>query len=436
MTKNLSQKIFDFLIVVFILLIPWQSRFIYKDIMLDGQIWQYGRLSIYASMIVLLLASLVLGWHHREQWHLSKKKRWYFLVFYVLVLAASQPIAILSFYYLFLILGTILFIFLTQYIAPKKILWAFLLSGLLQSILAITQSMEQKIIGNKWLGISTQFIQDKGVSVLESGSMRILRAYGSLPHPNILGGFLVLSILAGLYLWYSVYLQGEKVNWQFKKIKKYLASICVIIFSLVLMSFALLATFSRSALLALGVACLFMLLVSIVKKDNLIIYLIIKYIILLSIVAVVFNMYYPGLWAGRFDLHNRLEAKSIQDRQITYRQFDWGNPQAMIFGQGLGLNTYLAYQKYKPDTVNQVQPLHNWFLLAWAEFGLVGVLMLLALAYFYLKNNFVKNKNKIYLSSFMIVLFVLGLFDHYFWTSWTGWLMVGLVVSITYNSKE
>ena len=86
--------------------------------------------------------------------------------------------------------------------------------------------------------------------------------------------------------------------------------------------------------------------------------------------------------------------------------------------------------------MNQVQPLHNWFLLAWAEFGLVGVLMLLALAYFYLKNNFVKNKNKIYLSSFMIVLFVLGLFDHYFWTSWTGWLMVGLVVSITYNSKE
>ena len=342
MTKNLSQKIFDFLIVVFILLIPWQSRFIYKDIMLDGQIWQYGRLSIYASMIVLLLASLVLGWHHREQWHLSKKKRWYFLVFYVLVLAASQPIAILSFYYLFLILGTILFIFLTQYIAPKKILWAFLLSGLLQSILAITQSMEQKIIGNKWLGISTQFIQDKGVSVLESGSMRILRAYGSLPHPNILGGFLVLSILAGLYLWYSVYLQGEKVNWQFKKIKKYLASICVIIFSLVLMSFALLATFSRSALLALGVACFFMLLVSIVKKDNLIIYLIIKYIILLSIVAVVFNIYYPGLWTSRFDLHNRLEAKSIQDRQITYRQFDWGNPQAMIFGQGLGLNTYLA----------------------------------------------------------------------------------------------
>ncbi len=65
MTKNLSQKIFDCLIVVFVLLIPWQSRFIYKDVMLDGQIWQYGRLSIYASMIVLLLASLVLGWHHR-----------------------------------------------------------------------------------------------------------------------------------------------------------------------------------------------------------------------------------------------------------------------------------------------------------------------------------------------------------------------------------
>lgn len=437
MSKKLSSRFFNSLLFIFIFLVPWQSRWIYKEILLDGQIWQYGRLSLYASMIVLLLAAVALGLYHREQWQLSKHKWWYFLFLYALVLVLSEPWPILGFYYLLFIFGTILFIFLAQFAKKKNILWAILLSGLVQSILAIHQSITQNISANKWLGIAAQLAQNRGVSVLESGDLRILRAYGSLPHPNILAGFLALTILVGLYLWHDVYVQSEKLNWQIKKIKKYSISVCLIIFSLVLMSFAQLATFSRSALLALLCCLLFILIFSVIKKDKLTFYVVIKYFIIMLLVAWAFNMYYPNLWASRFDLGNRLEAKSIQDRQATYSQLDWRNPKDIIFGQGLGLNTYQAYKTYQAASIDEVQPIHNWFILALAEVGLVGVWIFLTLLYFYLKKIlWNKNNYKVWNTAFILLLIFLGLFDHYLWTSWTGWLMVGVVVAIIYHNKE
>ncbi len=436
MSKNFIQKSFVFLLSFFVFVIPWQSRFIYKDIMLEGQIWQFGRLSIYASMLVLFATALAFGWHRREQWHLSKNKWWYGLFFYGLAVCLSKPLPLLGLYYLFIIFAAILFIWLAQYVNKKNILWALLLGGLGQSILAIYQGLTQNISANKWLGMAEQLAQNRGVSVLESGDMRILRAYGALPHPNILAGFLVLAILAGLYLWHSIYVQSEQADWQIKKIRKYTLSLCLVIVSLVLMSFALLATFSRSALLAMLATLLFIFVFSIIKKDRLTIYVFIKYAVLLFITFFAFNLYYPNLWASRFDLNNRLEAKSIEDRGLTYGQLSWGNPQEIIFGQGLGLNTYWAHKKTTPLSVDQMQPIHNWYLLALTEVGLVGVFMFLVLLYFYLKKSlFIKNKNQIWSWSFVLLILLLGLFDHYLWTSWTGWLMVGIVVAIVHNKE-
>ncbi len=447
MSKKIFSKFFSILFFLFIFLIPWQTRFIYKELVLGGQIWQYGRLSLYASMIVLLLTAVSFGLHHREQWQLSKNKWWYFLFLYALVFVLSQPWPILGFYYLFFIFGTMLFIWLAQLVNKKNILWAILLSGLVQSILAIYQSITQSISANKWLGMAEQLAQNRGVSVLESGEMRILRAYGSLPHPNMLAGFLVLAILVALYLWHDVYVRSEKANWQIKKIpriagsafggKKYVFNLCLIVCSLVLMTFALLATFSRSALLALLFCLLFILIFSLIKKDKLTFYVAIKYLILIMMATWAFNIYYPNLWVSRFDLSNRLEAKSMQDRQTTYSQLDWRSPKDIIFGQGLGLNTYWAYQKNRPESLDQVQPIHNWFLLALAEIGLMGVLIFLALLYFYFKKILWKKNNyQVWNVAYILLLIFLGLFDHYLWTSWTGWLMVGVVIAIIYHHKE
>lgn len=437
MTKKIADKIFDSLLVLFIFLLPWQTRFIYKDIMLDGQLWQYGRLSLYASMLVLILAAIFFGLPRREQWHLSQHKWWYILFIYGLLFCLARPWPILGLYYFFIIFGTLLFIFLARHLSQAKILWAIWASALGQGLVAIYQSLYQSISANKWLGISQQVVEYSGTSVLADGSLRILRAYGFLPHPNILAGFLTLGILVSLYLWQGIYQQAEGCQWQLKKIKKYIIAICLLIFGLVLMTFALLATFSRGAVFSLLVSIVYIFIYSLIKKDKINTQLILKYLVLFFIVFTVFNMYYPGLWRGRFDLNNRLEARSIQERQISYSQLDWAKPKEIIFGQGLGLNTYQAYQKNRPASVDQVQPIHNWFLLALAEVGLMGVLIFLALLYFYFKKILWKKNNyKVWNATFILLLIFLGLFDHYLWTSWTGWLMVGVVLAIIYHNKE
>lgn len=435
MNKKNSQKLFTIFFCLFIFFLPWQTRFIYKDVLLDAQIWQYGRLSLYFSLIFLLSAVLFFAQQHHEQWALSRNKWWYILFLYSLLLVFIHPWPILGLYYLFVIVVSFLFIFLAQYVQKKHILWALVCSGLGQGILAIYQSISQYIPASKWFGLSEQLAKNSGVSVLEFADMRILRAYGLFPHPNILGGFLVLAILAGLYLWQEIYKRSDKFNWQINKIKKYCLSLAFLVLSLVLMSFGLLASFSRSALLALFLVLLFIFIFSLIKKEQLTTLIFVKYAVLFLVVLVVFNLYYPGLWASRFDFANRLENKSIQERQLSYGQLNWGKSSEVIFGHGLGLNTYWAYHKNKPLTVGEVQPIHNWYLLALAEFGLFGVFIFLFLLYLYLKDSFIKNKNNVWFWSFALLLFLLGLFDHYLWTSWSGWLMVGLVVAIIYKKE-
>lgn len=437
MTKKIKEKIFHWLLLLFVFLLPWQIRFIYKDIMIDGQLWQYGRLSLYAGMLVLFLAALAFGSLHPDQWRLSQRKGWYILFLYSLFFCLVHPWPVLGLYYLLLFFATLLFIFLARQVSLSRILWATWASALVQSVLAIYQSLSQRIGAEKWLGISEQLTAHRGTSVLETATDRILRAYGSLPHPNMLAGFLALGILISLYLWQHIYQHGERYDWQLKKIKKYTPAICLLLFGLVLMTFAQLATFSRGAVLALLFSVLFILFFSLFKKDKLSSYISLKYLVLFAMVAIAFNMYYPALWSSRLAADNRLEKKSLQERQLSYGQLDWTDPKEIIFGQGFGLNTYWAYQKNMDGPVDKVQPIHNWFLLGLAEVGLLGMAILLALLYFYLREKlFAPNDYKIWPWTFLLLLFLLGLFDHYLWTSWTGWLMVGVVVTIIYKHQK
>ncbi len=69
------------------------------------------------------------------------------------------------------------------------------------------------MLANKYFGLAQQNPGNLGVSVLEIDGYRILRSYGSLPHPNILGGFLFVSIIVGIYLWVNFY----KKNYYYSK---------------------------------------------------------------------------------------------------------------------------------------------------------------------------------------------------------------------------
>ncbi|NMB48140.1 hypothetical protein GYA13_01685 [Candidatus Kuenenbacteria bacterium] len=45
---------------MFIFLLPWQTRWIFRDYQIDGQVFEYGRLSLYGFDIILIVIMAIL----------------------------------------------------------------------------------------------------------------------------------------------------------------------------------------------------------------------------------------------------------------------------------------------------------------------------------------------------------------------------------------
>ncbi len=128
----------------------------------------------------------------------------------------------------------------------RIIFFSIVIAGVFQSIIGIAQYFHEAPLGLRLLGESntpstiliqdgSRWIFDRLFAVSTSGCTK-MRAAGTFPHANVLGGFLVLSIL----MTYSLILQSQKRKW-------------VLLWTLPLQLFALYLTYSRSALFAWGI---------------------------------------------------------------------------------------------------------------------------------------------------------------------------------------
>lgn len=73
-------------------------------------------------------------------------------------------------------------------------------TGIFQSIIGIWQFLIQKSVGLFWLKESLVLPNLAGVAKIILNGDKYIRSYGLFPHPNILGGFLVMSILINLLM--------------------------------------------------------------------------------------------------------------------------------------------------------------------------------------------------------------------------------------------
>lgn len=105
----------------------------------------------------------------------------------------------------------------------------------------------------------------------------------------------------------------------------------------------------------------------------------------------------------------------------------------MMIGQGLGMNTYLTFQKDLNRPVYNIQPIHNIFMLSLAELGIIGVLLLFNIIAMVFK---AANKVDIMSTSLILGLAVIGMFDHYLWTSWVGVLMLAFAFINLFKQQE
>jgi len=92
------------------------------------------------------------------------------------------------------------------------------LSGLIQAFLAISQySLQHSVFGSKWFGEIILSPDLPGVAKIAVNGEKIMRAYGTFPHPNILAGFLLSTIFLSWYLLtnYSQFINITVRNKQF-----------------------------------------------------------------------------------------------------------------------------------------------------------------------------------------------------------------------------
>ena len=248
----------------------------------------------------------------------------------------------------------------------------------------------------------------RGVSVvqLENG-LRILRAYGTLPHPNILGGLSFLSILgpASLYL--------EKQN---------RLALILLGFGIILLTL----TFSRSAWLAF-VIFLFVLAAK-AKYFN-----IKRLFTFLSVSLVSISMI--GLTFHDM-VFTRISNSTVTTEHISMLGRSWLADQAWsMFKQhpffGVGIGSFVIELSRNTVEGALIEPVHNLFMLAGTELGIIGVLVVagifISIGYYIFQSTTPK---AILAGATVSGLGVISLFDHYQWSVAPGRIMFAFAIGL------
>jgi O-antigen ligase len=101
---------------------------------------------------------------------------------------------------------------------------------------------------------------------------------------------------------------------------------------------------------------------------------------------------------------------------------------------GVGINNYFNNLNFIASKENTflIQPVHNVFLLALSETGLVGFCLLIFIFIKSFISVFNKKQIRKYLLLAIFAIIFLGLFDHYFFTLQQGQLLLSLVLGISF----
>ena len=281
-----------------------------------------------------------------------------------------------------------------------------IISGFTGFALQSTAFLES--LNMKWPGLLDPSMRGASVVQLADG-LRILRAYGTLPHPNILGG-LALIILLGPA---SLFLGGRKANY---------AALMLLVPGIVLIGL----TFSRSAWLGL-VAFMSILLMKSKHLDR-------KSLVLFVSAGMI--TVFLTLYPLRELVFTRISNAPVATEQLSTFGRSWLTEQASSMTRnhpltGVGIGSFIIeLADYAVDGAI-IEPVHNLFLLAASELGIVGLLLVTGLFTTIAANIFKARTPKAILAGAALTgLGIVSLFDHYLWTLAPGRIMLGLALGL------
>ncbi len=355
-----------------------------------------------------------------------------FLFFAGLSISAAQNLGLAFYHWLRLAEMVLFFIYVRErfsFLDFKKIAGVFVASAIFQSFVAIGQAMMQRDLGLWFLGESVLNPGMINVAKFVSQGTKVLRAYGTLPHPNVLAAILATAIFFLLHWYFSQKIVPRR-------------QLFVFIPAYFILLFALFLTFSR------GITVIFLFVLSVwfawlIFKNRKIFGP--KIIYALLVLAVTYSLL--GAVFYRKEVVDRYWTTfSHKEEAVSFRVFYNGLSLKMIVGYpalGVGIgNSVARLDEFltKPLQPWLYQPVHNIFLLVGAEIGFFG---LAAFVWFLfslskkiwlkmLKQRSVLAENSLFLAVFSAFT-LFGLFDHFFLTLQPAklifWLVLGMMAA-------
>jgi O-antigen ligase len=329
-------------------------------------------------------------------------------------------------------------------------------AAVLQAGIGIAQVSLQRNIGLQNFGEPILVSYTGAASTIVVGGGRLLRAYGTFPHPNVAGAFLALGLLALAYL----YLESERRlqgiafptswrsagslkkaftshRWRLRIVvaagKKYFGSrffayrmLIVVATFIVVLSLAL--TFSRSAWLSAAFGLGILILWGLHQSAGAALRL---GLLLVVVVFFTYQVLSPAV-APRAAVSNneravvdRLEYAALGISMLADHPFGVGTGNQVLYGV-----TNQLYQQRGLTHVWQWEPIHNLYLLIAVELGWVGMLSFLAFLAIVLW-RLVRSGPHLetgVAAAMLAAMLCAGLFDHYLWDLQQGRLMLWLVI--------
>lgn len=347
---------------------------------------------------------------------------------FVLILRFNQEIGLNIYFFVKILELIVLHETLKNQVKPLKtsVFKLFASLGVIESVIACIQFLNQKSIGLYRIGEQRIDSTIQGIAKVPLDKGTFIRAYGTFPHPNLLSAFLLGAILISLGLLVSSETKKERIAYST---------------ILAMNIFGLFMSFSRAALIALAISAAFFFLAILIKQGFTRIVIVSGVIMMFSVVsaALVFK---PFLLART----NLISDQSAKER-IFYANIGLSMIKNYPF-TGIGIGTSMLHmQQYSPLKLEpwEIQPIHNYFLLSAAEFGVPGAIILVILFLSYLKDQLwmLKKHFDIYnlsLLSIFVGFLVLMMFDHYFYTIEQTqillWLILGMIAAEIYSAKQ
>lgn len=304
----------------------------------------------------------------------------------------------------------------------ESLLWKALLWGLFPlTLLALAEFILQRSVGLQWLGEWRFSWRTPGIATFFWQGRTWLRPYATFPHPNVLGGVLVV-------LTYLLYRRREL----FSRTVFYLLG--------VLLPFVLLLTFSRLSwvtfLIVLGGDIVY----SAFNKNLPTWEISRRDIVIITGLVAGLLLFLPGPIISRVTSLLNTDTLSISRRAELARLGGKILLQRPILGVGMNQFPFLVEEVGRPIGPSLwTQPIHNIFLLVAVENGLVGFFLALGFICFLLR-DLIKAlrcrgliEEQSYLLLILAAIFLTGMWDHYWWTAQAALMLLGVILGVCYS---